>query len=163
MTSWQEFAAAAPKIATIFRRRHAATGNLCMLATSGRTAIRGSARSSRASSRTICGWWVCPGPPSSAIWPRDPRFCLHTATVDSYVGDGDAKLWGVVRDVPDAGIQQRFAAELFAETGLDQRGQEFDHFYAAGVTGASAVEFLDGHLEVTIWNPGRAERVVRKN
>lgn len=33
MTSWQEFAAAAPKIATIFRRRHAATGNLCMLAT----------------------------------------------------------------------------------------------------------------------------------
>lgn len=30
---------------------------------------------------------------------RDPRFCLHTATVDTHVGDGDAKLWGVVEDV----------------------------------------------------------------
>ena len=25
---------------------------------------------------------------------RDPRFSLHTATIDPNVGDGDAKVWG---------------------------------------------------------------------
>ena len=33
MASWEEFATAAPKIAEIFVRRHAAAGGLCMLAT----------------------------------------------------------------------------------------------------------------------------------
>lgn len=33
MATWEEFTAAAPRIASIFARRHAATGNLCMLAT----------------------------------------------------------------------------------------------------------------------------------
>ena len=33
MTTWEEFSALAPRIAEIFVRRHAATGNLCMLAT----------------------------------------------------------------------------------------------------------------------------------
>ena len=77
--------------------------------------------------------------------------------------DGDAKLWGVVNDVPDKALHQRFAAALFDETGLDLRGEDFDHFYAADVTGASAVEVGDGHLDVTIWKPGQPERVVRKH
>jgi hypothetical protein len=33
VATWTEFAAAAPRIAGIFVRRHAAAGNLCMLAT----------------------------------------------------------------------------------------------------------------------------------
>jgi hypothetical protein len=33
MTTWTEFAAQAPQIATVFTRRHRATGNLCLLAT----------------------------------------------------------------------------------------------------------------------------------
>jgi hypothetical protein len=93
---------------------------------------------------------------------RDPRFCLHTATVDAYVSDGDAKLWGVVNDVPDQNVRQRFATALFEETGMDLRGQEFDHLYAADLVGASAVEAAGGHLEITIWRPGEPERVVRK-
>ena len=76
--------------------------------------------------------------------------------------DGDAKLWGVVEDVQDAALHQRFAAALFEETGLDLRGQTFDHFYAADLVGASAVEIRGGHLEITIWRPGEPERVVRK-
>ena len=32
---------------------------------------------------------------------RDPRFCLHTATIDTEVTDGDAKVWGVVDDIQD--------------------------------------------------------------
>ncbi len=33
VTTWPEFTHAAPRIAAIFARRHAATGNLCMLGT----------------------------------------------------------------------------------------------------------------------------------
>ena len=32
---------------------------------------------------------------------RDPRFCLHTATVDAYVRDGDAKLCGLAKNVQE--------------------------------------------------------------
>jgi hypothetical protein len=35
---------------------------------------------------------------------RDPRFCLHTATVDTQVKDGDAKVWGLVEDIQDAAL-----------------------------------------------------------
>src|SRR5207247_9847033 len=94
---------------------------------------------------------------------RDPRFCLHTATVDPEVTDGDAKLWGVVRDVPDPALHQRFATDLYEETGFDLRGQTFGRFYAADLTGASAVEVGGGHMDVTIWTPGAPERVVRKH
>ncbi len=93
---------------------------------------------------------------------RDPRFCLHTATLDTQVTDGDAKLWGLARAVPYNALHQRFAATLFEEIGLDLRGQEFD-LIGADITGASAVEVRDGHLDITIWNPGAPERVVRKH
>ncbi len=33
MTTWDEFTTGAPQISEIFRRRHTATGNLCMLGT----------------------------------------------------------------------------------------------------------------------------------
>ena len=52
---------------------------------------------------------------------------------------------------------------LAAETGFDQRGREFDHFYAADLSGGSAVEVGGGHLDVTVWKPGEAERLVRKH
>ena len=94
---------------------------------------------------------------------RDPRFCLHTATVDTYVSDGDVKLWGTVSDVQDKDTHQRFAAELFEKSGMDLRGQEFDHLYAADLIGASSIESGGDHLEITIWRPGEPERVVRKS
>ena len=93
---------------------------------------------------------------------RDPRFCLHTATVDPNVGDGDAKLWGVVENEQDKDLHQRFAADLFEESGLDLRGQDFDPFYVADITSASSVDYADNQLSVTIWKPGEPERVVHK-
>jgi hypothetical protein len=156
MTTWREFTEAAPRIAAIFARRHAATGKLCLLAT-----LR-SDGSPRVFEDEL--WLVgMPGTTKFRDLARDPRFCLHTATVDPQVADGDAKLWGVVRDVQDKALHQRFATELFEETGLDLRGREFDRFYAADLTSASSVEVGDGHMDVTIWKPGEAERVVRKH
>jgi pyridoxamine 5'-phosphate oxidase-like protein len=163
VTTWKEFADGAPRIAGIFTRRHAATGNLCLLAT---LRSDGYPRISPIEPRLFEDelWLVgMPGTTKFLDLARDPRFCLHTATVDPEVKEGDAKLWGVVRDVPDKALHQRWAAALFEDTGFDLRGQEFGHFYAADLTSASAVEVGGGHMDVTIWKPGEPERVVRKH
>jgi hypothetical protein len=163
VTTWAEFVEAAPRIATIFTRRHIATAQLCMLAT---LRSDGFPRISPVEPRPFDGQlWIVgmPGTTKFRDLGRDPRFCLHTATVDTHVADGDAKLWGVVHDVPDRDLQRRFASDLFEDTGFDLRGQEFSPFYAADITSASAVEVADGHMDVTIWKPGEPERVVRKH
>jgi len=163
MATWKAFTDDAPRIAAIFTRRHAATGNLCLLAT---LRSDGFPRISPMEPRVFEDqlWLVgMPGTTKFKDLGRDPRFCLHTATVDTEVTDGDAKLWGVVHDVQDKALHQRFATALFEETGFDLRGQELSPYYAADVVGASAVEVQGGHLDVTVWTPGRPERVVRKH
>ncbi|OLT13090.1 pyridoxamine 5-phosphate oxidase [Pseudonocardia sp. CNS-139] len=163
MTTWDELAAGAPRIAAVFTRRHAATGNLCMLAT---LRADGFPRISPIEPRVFEGELWLVGMPNTTKFrdlARDPRFCLHTATVDTHVSDGDAKLWGRAHDVRDPALHQRFAVDLYEQTGFDLRGQTFDHFYAADLTGGSTVEITDGHMEVTIWKPGEPERVVRKH
>lgn len=163
MTTWQQFTDAAPRIAAVFSRRHAATGNLCLLAT---LRSDGFPRISPIEPRIFENrlWLVgMQGTTKFRDLGRDPRFCLHTATADPEVKDGDAKLWGVVENVQDRALHQRFADDLFEESGFDLRGEEFDPFYAANLVGASAVQVADGHLDITIWKPGEPERVVRKH
>jgi hypothetical protein len=163
VTTWREFTDVAPRIAAVFARRHAATGDLCMLAT---LRSDGFPRISPIEPRIFEGQLWIVGMPDTAKFRdlhRDPRFCLHTATVDGEAGDGDAKLWGLVRDVRNEALQRRFAEALFEDTGMDLRGSDFDHFYAADLTGAAAVQVGGGHMDVTIWRPGKPERVVRKH
>ncbi|WP_163512402.1 pyridoxamine 5'-phosphate oxidase family protein [Fodinicola acaciae] len=163
MTTWKEFTEAAPKIAEIFVRRHRATGNLCLLGTLRRD---GFPRISPLEPRMFEDHLVLAGMPGTTKFvdlARDPRFCLHTATVDTEVKDGDAKLFGTVRDLRDKELHQRFARKLYDDVGFDLRGRDFDPFYVADLTGASAVEVGDGHMDVTVWKPGETERIVRKH
>ena len=163
MTSWEEFTALAPRIAEIFVRRHGATGNLCMLATNRPD---GFPRISPMEPRIFEGQLWIGGMPNTAKFRdlvRDPRFSLHTATVDTHVGDGDAKVWGTVQDVQDEAVHERYAEALYAETGFDLRGQVFDHLFRADLVGAAAVEVGGGHLDITVWREGADERVVRKH
>jgi hypothetical protein len=163
MTSWREFAAAAPQIADVFVRRHAAAGKLCMLAT---LRSDGYPRISPIEPRIFEDRLWLVGMPNTTKFrdlARDPRFCLHTATTDTNVGDGDAKLFGVVTDVRDTALHERFAVDLYSDIGLDLRGQAFDQFFEAHITGASTVEMVDGHMDVRIWKPGSPEHVVRKH
>lgn len=166
MSTWAEFVADAPRIAEIFSRRHRAAHNLCMLAT---LRSDGFPRISPMEPRVFEDQlWISgmPGTTKYLDLQRDPRFCLHTATVDTAVTEGDAKLWGLAVVVPYAPLHQRFAAALFDDIGLDLRGQEFD-LIGVDITGASAVQVsssdAESHLDITIWKPGEAERVVRKH
>ncbi|TDE08318.1 pyridoxamine 5'-phosphate oxidase family protein [Jiangella asiatica] len=163
MVAWSQFVAEAPHVAETFVRRHRATGSLCMLAT---LRSDGFPRISPVEPRIFEGRLVIVGMPGTLKFKdlgRDPRFSLHTATVDPYVGDGDAKVWGEAVNEQDTGLHDRFAEHLFAETGMDLRGQPFDPFYVGDLVGASSVEFADGQLTVTIWKPGEGERAVSKS
>jgi hypothetical protein len=163
VSGWEGFAAQAPTIAEVFLRRHAATGNLCLL---GTLRPDGFPRISPMEPRFFEGELWLVGMPDTAKFAdlaADPRFTLHTATVDTHVTEGDAKVWGTVEDVRDAALHQRFAEALFAETGFDLRGRTFDQFLRAEIMGASAVAVGGGHLDITVWREGRAETVVRKH
>ncbi|NRQ32491.1 pyridoxamine 5'-phosphate oxidase family protein [Nonomuraea sp. NN258] len=162
MVAWKDFAGQCPRIAQLFARRHAATGHLCLLAT---LRSDGYPRISPIEPGIFEGRLLLVGMPGTTKFrdlARDPRFCLHTATVDPYAGEGDAKLWGVVSDVRDVELHRRFADHLFQESGFDLRGQDFDPFFVADLTGASSVELIDDRLTITSWKPGEGERVVRK-
>lgn len=162
MTTWSTFAAAAARISAVFARRHQAAGNLCMLAT---LRSDGFPRISPMEPRIFEGelWLVgMPNTTKFADLARDPRFSLHTATVDPQVRDGDAKLWGTVHDVRDSALHRRWAEALYEDTGFDVRGEDFPQFYAADILGASCVEVSDDHLDITVWTGG-AERVIRKH
>jgi Pyridoxamine 5'-phosphate oxidase len=162
MISWREFRDEAPTVAEIFERRHAATGKLCLLAT---LRSDGYPRISPIEPRIFEDQLVLVGMPGTTKFRdlgRDPRFNLHTATVDAYVGDGDAKLWGQVRHLPDPTLHERFADDLFTESGMDLRGQVFDPFFVADLTGGSSIEMDGSELVITIWQPGAGERIVRK-
>lgn len=162
MVAWSEFAEAAPNIAEVFVRRHAATGKLCMLAT---LRSDGFPRISPIEPNIFEGRLLLVGMPGTTKFAdlgRDPRLCLHTATVDAYLSDGDAKLWAVAENVQDPGLHERFADHLFEEQGLDIRGEVFDPFYVADITGASSIALVDEQLEITIWKPGEREQIVHR-
>ncbi len=158
MVDWNDFAREAPGIAEVFVRRHKATGNLCFLAT---LRSDGSPRISPMEPRIVEGRLVLVGMPNTTKFrdlARDPRFSLHTATIDPHLGDGDAKVWGEARNIQDRELHTRFADDLFKESGFDLRGQKFDPFFVADLAGASSVEIRDGQLTITTWRPGEGER-----
>jgi len=162
VTSWAEFAAEAPRIAAVFTRRHRATGHLCLLAT---LRTDGYPRISPMEPHVFADRLWLPGMPDTTKFRdlvRDPRFCLHSATVDTQVSDGDAKLWGLAHVVSDRAVREQFVESLREDTGLDLRGERFDLF-DTDLTGASAVGLDDDHLNITVWKPGEPERVVQKH
>lgn len=162
MATWSEFTEQAPQIAAVFSRSHRAARNLCMLAT---LRSDGFPRISPMEPRIFEGELWISGMADTTKYRdlrRDPRLCLHTATVDTQVKEGDAKLWGRAHTVPYSPLHRRFADALFDEIGLDLRAQEFD-LIGVDITGASSVSVVDDHLDITIWKPGQAERVVRKH
>ena len=146
----------------IVTRHQAASGNLCLLVT---LRSDGFPRISPMEPRVFQDqlWLVAvPNTTKFKDLSRDPHFCLHCD--DRRTGQRRRrKAVSLVYDVRDKALHQRFAMALLDETGFDLSGQEFDHFYVADLTGASAVELGGCHLDVTIWKPGEPERVVRKH
>ncbi|MBB4854949.1 hypothetical protein HNP40_002341 [Mycobacteroides chelonae] len=133
MSAWHEFTRQAPTIAELFRRRHAQP--------------------------------VLPVDPPTRRGPADqpdPHVELHTATVDTHIGEADVKGWDIVDDEQDLDLHAALAEHLYATIGFDLRGRRFAPFYVADIQGASAICLDDDHMIVTAWSPIEGEREIQK-
>lgn len=164
MTTWTEFADAAPETAAVFLRRLEKTG-MALLAT---LRVDGFPRISPLEPDISDGrLWLgsMPASTKSRDLRRDGRCCLHSATEDKNVADGDAKLWGRAVEVTDDDERRAYVASVQAKTGndLDAMPGGFDLFWL-DLTGGSAVQLgADGqHLRITAWRAGEPERVIER-
>jgi hypothetical protein len=105
-----------------------------------------------------------PGSTKVADLHRDPRCCLHTATADKDVADGDAKLFGRAV-VADDDVRPVYAKAFQEATGHDLGAMPggFDLFWL-DLTGASSLVLGDDHehLRITTWKPGTPETITRR-
>lgn len=165
-SDWAQLRAEAPDTAAVFERRLAATG-LALMAT---VRADGSPRISPlepllADDRLWLG--MMPGSTKVADLRRDPRLCLHTATADKDVADGDAKVWGAAVEVAadDTARRSTYAAAFSSATGHDVGAMPggFDLF-VVDLTGGSSLVLGEGgdHLRITTWRPGSPEQVTER-
>ena len=166
MITWSQFTDEAPETEAVLRRRIEATG-LALLAS---VRADGSPRISPLEP-LISGdrMWLgmMPGSTKVADLRRDPRVCLHTATADKDVADGDAKVFGRAVDVPEGSADRAaYAAAFKAATGNDLDAMEggFDLFWLE-LTGASSLVLGDDHkhLRITVWTPGQPEEIRKRH
>lgn len=161
---WSRFAAEAPETEAVFRRRLEATG-LALLAT---LRADGSPRISPlepllAGDRLWLG--MMPGSTKTVDLRRDPRCCLHTATADKDVADGDAKLFGRALAVEGEADRRAYAAAFKEATGHDVEAMPggFDLFWLELTGGSSLVLGSDQqHLRITSWKPGTPETITKR-
>jgi nitroimidazol reductase NimA-like FMN-containing flavoprotein (pyridoxamine 5'-phosphate oxidase superfamily) len=159
MASWSEFERAAPELAARVRARFEAHG-LGLLAT-----LRADG-SPRISGIEPLVWegelWLgsMPGSRKGADLLRDPRFALHSATVDTKVSEGDAKVSGRAVPVDDPETK---AGMLRAHHGADPDAIEPDFLLVrADLTSASFVRVEGDELVTDLWIEGRAPRQHRR-
>jgi Pyridoxamine 5'-phosphate oxidase len=92
---------------------------------------------------------------------RDPRFALHSASIDPPAWRGDAKLAGTVEEVTDPEQVARFTGQ----DGAPAEPSEPSHLFRADITELSVVRLVDGgdHLVIEFWREGRGlTRVQRR-
>src|SRR5687767_842589 len=129
MITWSQFTQEAPETEAVLRRRIEATG-LALLAT-----LRADGSPRISPLEPLIGedrLWLgmMPGSTKVADLRRDGRLCLHTATADKDVADGDAKVFG--RAVAaDADSRSAYAAAFKETTGHDLEAMPggFDLFW----------------------------------
>ena len=166
MIHWTQFREEAPETAAVFERRLAATG-LALMAT-----LRADGFPRISPLEPLLGedrLWLgmMPGSTKARDLERDPRLCLHSATADKDVADGDAKLWGRGVGVADDdhATRDRYAGAFQAATGHDlgQMPGGFSLVWVDLTAGSSLVLGDDKeHLRITSWTPGTKERITKR-
>ncbi len=150
MTAWSDVVAAAPDLAAAVRDRFEATG----LGLLGTLRADGSPRVSGLEPLFALGelWFgMMPDGRKSADLLRDPRFAIHSATVDKQVNDGDAKISGRAVLVEDDDVIARYRAAFAAEAGQEPPPGPM-HLFRADVTEISILRPAGDHLDIRWWS-----------
>jgi hypothetical protein len=159
MTSWNDFTEQAPDLAALVRARLEAHG-LALLATVRRD---GAPRISGLEPLIAAGeLWMGMMPDSRKVadLQRDPRFALHSATVDKDVAEGDVKLSGRAIEVPpDSPDLATFRAAFAAASGYEPPPGPMNLF-RADLTEVSSLRPAGDHLVIQWWHPGEGPHSV---
>ena len=165
MATWEEVSASAPEFAARVRERFDAHRHKTM-ATVRRD---GSPRISGIEADFRDGelWFGCMWSSRKALdLRRDPRFALHSASVDPPEGDpggwaGDAKLAGRAVEVDDPARKE--AAR--AATGGGEPEPEPFHLFRADVTEVVITRVGDppDHLLIELWREGEGLRTMKRS
>lgn len=92
---------------------------------------------------------------------RDPRLCLHSATIDTKVTDGDARLSGLALEVLDDGEIEP-VLDRFEEVKGYRPPPGPMHLFRIDVTELLHLSVADDHLVIRTWTPERGERRVER-
>ncbi|MGH9136015.1 MAG: pyridoxamine 5'-phosphate oxidase family protein [Acidimicrobiales bacterium] len=156
MATWSEFSGEAPEMAALFEKRVAASG-LAMLATLRRD---GFPRISPIELEPRGGQLylgMMPNSTKALDLRRDPRCCLHSATVDKNVGEGDVKLFATAAEIVDEEGLQRWLHTLQPTDYKPELGQF--HLFEVDLVGGSSVRVDGDVLRIEVWTPGAGVRV----
>jgi Pyridoxamine 5'-phosphate oxidase len=88
---------------------------------------------------------------------REPRFALHSATIDKAVTAGDAKVVGSAVAVTDQAAHAAFVEAFAAATGAPPPPGPFELF-RADVREISLLRPAGDHLDIRWWREGVGER-----
>ena len=160
MASWETFRADAPELADAIRARFEAHG-LALLAT-----LRADGSPRITAVEVFFGGgelWVGMMHRSLKALDllRDPRFALHSATVDKQVAAGDANVAGRAVEVTADDEVRSFVGAVVEESGGPP--PEPFHAFRLDVSEASILRPAGDHLDIDVWREGRgATRIERR-
>jgi hypothetical protein len=156
MASWSDFAAAAPTLAERVRTRFDAHRHKTMATVrkDGAPRISGTETRFEDGELFVGSMWRAL---KALDLQRDPRFAIHSATVDPEAPDwSEAKIAGIAHEIVDEEEVKRRNGEAGADVP--------SHAFRLEITEASAVYLNDAKtkLVIEVWTPDRGVRVIER-
>lgn len=152
MATWSTVLLAAPDLANTVRARFDAHG-LALIATLRRDGFPRMSGIEPFFTPTELWLGMMPGSRKATDLFRDPRFALHSATIDKQVTHGDAKITGRAVAVNDETAMTDFLAAFQAQTGATPPPGPF-HLFRADIYDLSTVRPAGDHLDIVWWREG---------
>jgi len=156
MSSWSEFEAEAPALATRVRARLDAHTHktIATVRSNGSPRISGTEIEFRDGELWIGSMWQAR---KARDLQRDPRFALHSGSDDPPDWPGDAKLAGVAEEIVDP--------ERGKEAGGDEAPRGPSHLFRLDLHEVSTVALNDERnaLVIEVWTPERGVRTIKRS
>lgn len=159
MTTWDDFATAAPELAAEGSERFERTGLVLV----GSIRRDGFPRISPVEPILLDGHLylgMMHRSTKALDLRRDSRCLVHSIVTNKDGTDGEFKVYGRARGVVDHDERERYCVALFDKIGWRPEG-EFDLF-AVDLEQVALVVFADGKQHIRVWRPGAAVREIVK-
>ncbi|MDV6262788.1 pyridoxamine 5'-phosphate oxidase family protein [Rhodococcoides yunnanense] len=155
MTTWNEFSAAAPNLASAVKARFTAHKHhvLATLRADGSPRVSGTEVEFDASGVLRLGSML--GAVKARDLQRDGRFALHSNPGHHSMEGGDAKIGGIADEITDPAVLQPI---------FDASPSELvpHHVFDLDITEIVLTSLVDDHMQIDVWRPGAKVRTVTR-